>query len=60
MAEEHQNSLANVYKFYCGEDKMLDKDIRNIFVTAKCDIARCIFPLFSEMCPHLTQEEIED
>ena len=68
------NSLAEVYKFYCGEDKTLDKDVRNSFVTmsmaelregldnlltycsgdvsATCDIARCIFPLFSEMCPH--------
>ena len=27
------NSLAEVYKFYCGPDKQLDKDIRNSFVT---------------------------
>ena len=27
------NSLAEVYKFYCREDKTLDKDVRNSFVT---------------------------
>ena len=26
------NSLAEVYKFYCGEDNTLDKDVRNSFV----------------------------
>ena len=26
------NNLADVYKFYCGEDKVLNKDVRNSFV----------------------------
>ena len=68
------NSLAEVYKFYCGPDKALDKDVRNSFVTlsmaelsrdldtllsycagdvaATCEIARRVYPLYAEMCPH--------
>ena len=33
LSNTTMNSLAEVYKFYCGEDKTLDKDVRNSFVT---------------------------
>ena len=32
LKKTSSNNLADVYKFYCGEDKVLNKDVRNSFV----------------------------
>ena len=32
MRKTSANNLLDVYKFYCGEDKVLNKDVRNSFV----------------------------
>ena len=44
MRKTSANNLLDVYKFYCGEDKVLNKDVRNSFVelslaelSADCD-----------------------
>ena len=42
------NSLAEVYKFYCGSEKSLDKDVRNSFVTlSMAELSRDVDTLLS-------------
>ena len=42
------NSLAEVYKFYCGSENSLDKDVRNSFVTlSMAELSRDVDTLLS-------------